>query len=44
MVQAGSLDDPNAVTPSVAIYVKDAIGWDRIDPALPRFDRVPPRA
>ena len=42
MVQAGSLDDPNAVTPSVAIYVKDALSWDRIDPALTKFERLPP--
>ncbi|MEJ0006149.1 MAG: GFA family protein [Steroidobacteraceae bacterium] len=42
MVQAGSLDEPDAVTPTVAIYVKDALTWDRIDPALAKFDRVPP--
>jgi hypothetical protein len=44
MVQAGSLDDPNAVTPTVAIYVKDAIGWDRIDPSLTQFEHLPPRS
>ena len=42
MVQAGSLDDPNAVTPTVAIYVKDALTWDRIDPGLAQFERLPP--
>lgn len=42
MVQAGSLDDPNAVTPTVAIYVKDALAWDRIDPALAKFEQLPP--
>jgi hypothetical protein len=43
MVQAGSLDAPNAVTPTVAIYVKDALSWDRIDPALTKFEHLPPR-
>ena len=42
MVQAGSLDDPNAVTPTAAIYVKNALTWDRIDPALAKFDHLPP--
>jgi hypothetical protein len=42
MVQAGTLDDPNAVTPTVAIYVKDALGWDRIDAAVAKFERLPP--
>jgi hypothetical protein len=44
MVQAGTLDDPNAVTPTVAIYVKDALSWDRIDAAIVKFDRLPPAA
>jgi hypothetical protein len=42
MVQAGSLDEPNAVTPTVAIFVKDAVSWDRIDSALVKFDHLPP--
>jgi len=42
MVQAGSLDEPNAVTPTVAVYVKDAVTWDRIDPGLAKFARLPP--
>jgi hypothetical protein len=44
LVQAGSLDDPNAVTPTVAIFVKDAPTWDRIDPALAAFAHLPPSA
>jgi hypothetical protein len=43
MIQAGSLDDPNVVTPTVAIFVKDALAWDRIDPSLTQFESVPPR-
>lgn len=44
MVQAGSLDDPDAVTPESVIYVKDAVKWDRFDPALPQFPGMPPGA
>lgn len=43
IVQAGSLDDPNAIEPENVIYVKDAVRWDRFDPALPKFERLPPR-
>ena len=42
MVQAGSLDEPGAVTPESVIYTKDAVGWDRFDPALPTFPALPP--
>lgn len=37
MIQAGSLDDPNVVTPQNVIYGKDAVGWDHFDPVLPVF-------
>ena len=43
MVQAGSLDDPNAVTPQSVIYMKDAVAWDFFDPALPKFEVMEPR-
>jgi hypothetical protein len=43
MVQAGSLDDPNRITPESVIYVKDALAWDCFDPSLPRFQRLPDR-
>jgi hypothetical protein len=43
MVQAGSLDDPDRVTPESVIYAKDALSWDRFDPALPRFAALPDR-
>ena len=42
MVQAGSLDEPHAVTPTVAIFVRDAIPWDHIPPSLVKFELVPP--
>lgn len=43
LVQAGSLDDPDRITPESVIYVKDALGWDRFDEALPRFEGLPDR-
>jgi hypothetical protein len=43
IVQAGSLDDPNRITPESVIYAKDAVSWDRFDPALPSFPGLPPR-
>ncbi len=43
MVQAGSLDDPGAVTPQNAIYVKDKVSWDMLDPDLPQFPGLPER-
>ena len=43
MVQAGSLDNPNRITPESVIYAKEAIAWDRFDPSLPRFDGLPDR-
>lgn len=42
MVQAGSLDDPNLVSPDSVIYCKDAVAWDHFDPRLPRFPAMPP--
>ncbi len=43
IVQAGSLDDPNRITPESVIYVKDALAWDRFDETLPRFQGLPDR-
>lgn len=43
MVQAGSLDDPNAVSPESVIYMKDKLQWDMVDPDLPHFEALPER-
>jgi hypothetical protein len=43
MVQAGSLDNPSLISPQNVIYIKDAVAWDRFDPNLPTFERLPPR-
>lgn len=42
MIQAGSLDDPSAVTPQNVIYGKDAVSWDYLDPGLERFEVYAP--
>jgi len=44
MVQAGSLDDPDVVTPTTVIYLKDATKWDRFDPDLPTFPAIGKRS
>ncbi len=41
MVQAGSLDEPGRVSPQNAIYVKDRIAWDMLDPDIPHFEAMP---
>jgi hypothetical protein len=43
MIQAGSLDDPALIEPESVIYVKDAVPWDRFDPALPQYEALQPR-
>jgi len=43
MIQAGSLDDPDRISPQSVIYYKDAVAWDRFDPDLPRFEALQPR-
>lgn len=40
--QSGTLDDPNSIAPTAAIYVKDRLDWDYIDPALPQYDGMGP--
>lgn len=41
-VFAGSLDDPGRFAPQAVIYQSRAQAWDIVDPALPRFARMPP--
>ena len=40
--RASSLDDPDLVSPQMAIYTSRAPAWDYIDPALPSFPEMPP--
>ena len=40
IVQAGCLDHPEQITPTSAIYLKDRIAWDRVDPSLEQFSAM----
>ncbi len=41
-VHAASLDDPARYKPQAVTYAGRGHAWDRLDPALPKFDRMPP--
>lgn len=43
-LQVGSLDDPGPFKPQFVAYNVRAHGWDHLDPALPKFERMPPAA
>lgn len=40
-VHAGSLDDPGRYKPQMVTYRIRGHAWDHLDPALPKFDRMP---
>lgn len=41
-IHAASLDDPGRYTPQMVFYGVRGHAWDRLDPALPKFDTMPP--
>jgi hypothetical protein len=41
-VHATSLDDPSRFEPQALTYNVRGYAWDTIDPALPKFDKMPP--
>jgi len=41
-VHAASLDDPGRYKPQMVTYGVRGYAWDRLDPALPIFDKMPP--
>jgi hypothetical protein len=41
-VHAASLDDPSQYKPQVVTYAMRGHEWDFLDPALPKFDKMPP--
>jgi hypothetical protein len=41
-VHAASLDDPSRYKAQMVTYATRGHAWDHIDPALPRFDKMPP--
>lgn len=40
-LRASSLDDPDAITPSMIVYASRAPAWDKLDDALPAFAEMP---
>jgi hypothetical protein len=40
-IRAASLDDPSLYKPKMVIWAKSACAWDQIDPALPKFEKMP---
>jgi len=43
IIHAASLDDPGRYSPQVVTYTISGHAWDHLDPALPKFERMPPR-
>lgn len=41
-VRASSLDDVEAFKPQMIVYTDRAASWDRMDPSLPGFAKMPP--
>jgi hypothetical protein len=41
-ISAGSLDDPSVFKAGFVVYTSRAHAWDRVDPALPSFPKMPP--
>jgi hypothetical protein len=41
-IHAASLDDPARFEPQAITYAIHAHAWDPLDPALPRFETMPP--
>jgi hypothetical protein len=42
-VHAASLDDPRRYQPQAVTYRVRGYAWDKVDPTLPQFDKMPPR-
>ncbi len=42
IVSAASLDDPGRYKPQMVFWTAGGHAWDHLDPALPKFDRMPP--
>lgn len=40
-VTLGTLDDPNSLTPQVAVFARTRRTWDSVDPSLATFDAQP---
>jgi hypothetical protein len=42
-VHAASLDDPGRYKLQMVLYTARGHAWDHLDPALPKFDKMPQR-
>jgi len=42
-MHAASLDDPSRFKPQMVFYSVRGYAWDHVDPALPKFEKLPPR-
>ena len=42
VIVAASLDDPSIYQPAMDIFASSAQPWDHMDPALPKFPKMPP--
>ncbi len=43
-VRAGTLDDPSQYKPALDLFTAHASHWDAMDPALPKFEELPPQS
>ena len=43
IVHAASLDEPGRFKPQKVMFSSSGHDWDYIDPALPKFEKMPPR-
>jgi len=43
VVAAASLDDPRRYQPQIVMWTSAGQAWDHHGPALPRFEKMPPR-
>jgi hypothetical protein len=41
-IHASSLDDPTRYRPQMVTYRARGYDWDHLDPALPKFEKMPP--
>lgn len=41
-IHAASLDDPSRFVPQVVTYASRGFAWDQLDPALMKFEKMPP--
>ena len=42
VIMASSLDDPSIYKPGMDIFTSSAQPWDHMNPALPKFPKMPP--